>query len=174
MKKQLPKTDETAIAGSLLLLGVLNSSIDYKKLCPKYENKKLVYDTDKVWKPEDLNKNGFSIGEVVWHVNKAKQILTEFKIVVEPRFTEYQLSEDCPLFGRFREYFNSVERVTLKPLNGTWTSGDEYAAVWFNSVMEFSFDLITKDSKVIRSLREKIYRCTFKKADALWAQLNTQ
>lgn len=142
--------------------------MDYKKLSPEYINKKLVYDENKVWFPSELIKNGFKIGDIVWHVNKQKQYLTEFKIVIEERYTEYKLTENCPLFGRFREYCTPVERVVLKFLNGTKQSGFEYDANWFNAAMEFPFELITPDSKELRSLREKTYRCTFKEADKLW------
>lgn len=146
--------------------------MDYKKLSPEYVNQKLVYDENRVWFPNEMTKNGFKIGDKVWHVNKQKQLLSEFEIVVEKRFTEYTLSAPCKLFGRFREYFHPVERVTLKFLNGTKNSGYEYDANWFNAAMEFPFELITPDSKELRSLREITYRCTFKEADKLWAALN--
>ena len=146
--------------------------MDYKKILDiDFVNQKLPYNPDLVWKPDYFEMNGFKIGDVVFHVNKEKRILTEMQIVVEKRNTEYTLTEPCPLFGRFREYCTPVERVTLKPLNGTWSSGNEYFAMWFNGIMEFPFNLITKNSTELEKLK-KVWRCKFSEADVLWASLN--
>lgn len=146
--------------------------MDYKKLLDiDYVDQKLPYNADLVWKPECPEKNGFKIGDIVFHVNKEKQILTEMQIVVEKRYTEYTLTDTCPLFGRFIEYCTPVERVTLKPLNGTWRSGEEYFAMWFNGIMEFPFDLITKSSAKLEEMK-KVWRCKFSEADILWDSYN--
>ncbi|MDA3780344.1 MAG: hypothetical protein PF487_09045 [Bacteroidales bacterium] len=136
--------------------------MDYKKLKYKFKNKKLQFDLNKVWFPRDKTKNGFNIGDIVWHVNKDKQYLTKFKIVVENFYTEYIIKDG------FREYCKTIEVVVLKPIEGTWTSGDEYAAVWFNRAIEFPFNL----SQILQSLSNEVTHCIFKRADDLWSKFN--
>ena len=55
--------------------------MNYKELRPKYKNQKLVYDMNNVWLPSESSKNGFTIGDTVWHVNKESRFLTEFKTI---------------------------------------------------------------------------------------------
>ena len=141
--------------------------MDYKKLTPEFVNDKLVYDKSKIWNPSILEMNGFKIGETVYHVNKEKQYLTEFKIVVEQIYTAFNYEDNG-----FKQYYNPIERVVLKPTNGTWTSGNDYAAVWFKNAIEFPFEFIVKKSNELEAMRKKVTHCTFVEADKLWAALS--
>jgi len=128
--------------------------MDYSKLQPKFENQKLVFDNTKVWYPTESTKNGYRIGDTVFHINTKHHFLTEFKIVVNGMFTEYDLSEPCKLFGQFRTYKNWIERVSLKPIEGTWSNGNNYHVTWFNSSIEFPFDFIVPNSDKVQEFRK--------------------
>lgn len=137
--------------------------MNYKEIFHNaFVNKKRQYNINKVWTPNILENRGFKIGDIVYHVNKEEKILTEFQIVVEKINTEYKIVDG------FSEYCTPIERVTLKPLNGDWTS-DGYFAMWFNMCIEFPFELITKHSKEIEKLKE-VWTCDFKRSDILWSK----
>lgn len=141
----------------------------YKKLIPEFVNQELVYDKLKVWNPSILEMNGFEIGETVYHVNKEKHYLTEFKIVVEQIYTAFNFEDHG-----FKQYYNPIKRVVLKPTNGTWNSGNDYSAVWFKNAIEFPFEFIVKKSNELESMRKKLNYCTFSDANKLWDSLFLQ